>query len=441
MKKLLMMIGAAAVAATGANAASVTIDSVVQRWPWNNKIDITYTVTDGQTLTADPTNDVYMRLVFTATIGGNTYTIDGNTIGASATGSAVGTQHTVTWTPPTDLKVKASGCTMSASLYAADAPSGDDYMVIDLEETDSSKAVKFEGMLYSQELSNSRYNSDTSGPAGTNVYKTTKLVLRKVPRWADRASLPNAASKLAALSGYPTGSSDTYSNFVNTPTNWATKADYYISVFPVTQAQYTGFGLTNPSAYTSSTTLPVESMSYNILRFGTRAGTALPTVDSRSEGSFFQRLNYATGNTFAFDLPTEVMWEIACRAGSTGKWYWDSDATPSDYVVYNKGTSGTTEEVGGKLPNDWGLYDMVGNVYSFCLDDYAVKKDGGADMAANAGVFDPVSVDSWSRVSVRGIVATSSDDKYLQASYRNFNGNRDNTAKIVIGFRVACVMK
>ena len=157
-----------------AEASSVAIDSVVQRWPWNNKIDITYTVTDGQTLTADPTNDVYMRLVFTATIGGNTYTIDGNTLGASATGSAVGTQHTVTWTPPTDLKVKASGCTMSASLYAADAPSGDDYMVIDLEETDSSKAVKFEGLLHSQALSNDRYNAAQ--------YKTTKLVLRKVPR-------------------------------------------------------------------------------------------------------------------------------------------------------------------------------------------------------------------------------------------------------------------
>ena len=435
MKKLLMMIGAAAVAATGANAASVTIDSVTQRWPWNNKIDITYTVTDGQTLTVDPANDVYMKLVFTATINGSTYTIDGSAIGASATGSSQGTQHTVTWTPPADLKVKASGCTMSASLYAADAPSGDDYMVIDLEESDSSKAVTFEGLLYSQALSNARYN--------TSEYKTTKLVLRKVPRWADRAALPNAASTLASLSGYPTGHSNIAfgTTFKNTATNWVTKTDYYISVFPVTQAQYTGFGLANTSKYTSSTTLPVESMSYNILRSGTRAGTALPTGDSRSEGSFFQRLNYATGNTFAFDLPTEVMWEIACRAGSTGKWYWDSDATPSDYVVYKKGTSGTTEEVGGKLPNDWGLYDMVGNVYSFCLDDYAVKNDGGADMAANAGVFDPVSVDSWSGVSVRGVVATSSDDKYLQASYRNYNGTRDNTAKIAAGFRVACVMK
>ena len=35
-----------------ANAASITIDSVTQRWPWNNKVDITYTVTDGQNVAA-----------------------------------------------------------------------------------------------------------------------------------------------------------------------------------------------------------------------------------------------------------------------------------------------------------------------------------------------------------------------------------------------------
>ena len=45
-KKLIAAATIAAVA-MAANAASVTIDSVAQRWPWNNKVDITYTVTDG----------------------------------------------------------------------------------------------------------------------------------------------------------------------------------------------------------------------------------------------------------------------------------------------------------------------------------------------------------------------------------------------------------
>ena len=106
--------------ALGADASSVTIDSVTQRWPWNNKVDITYTVTGGQTLTPDGSGDVYCRLVFHANIGGQTYEIDGVTnVGASASSG----QHTVTWTPPADLRVKALDCTMTATLLSADNPS------------------------------------------------------------------------------------------------------------------------------------------------------------------------------------------------------------------------------------------------------------------------------------------------------------------------------
>ncbi len=436
MKKLLMMIGAAAVAATGANAASVTIDSVTQRWPWNNKIDITYTVTDGQTLTVDPANDVYMKLVFTATINGSTYTIDGSAIGASATGSAQGTQHTVTWTPPADLKVKASGCTMSASLYAADAPSGDDYMVVDLD----TGAVTFEGMLYSQELSNNRYNNDTSGSDGANVYKTDKMVLRKVPRWADRASLPNATT-LASLSGYPTGYSGSSNN---SPTNWNTKLDYYIGMFPVTQAQYVKFGQTNPSGCTSTITdnpteyRPVERVTYSDLRGADiRAGTAVPTVATPTEGTFLQRLNCKTGNKFAFDLPTEVMFEIACRAGSSDMYYWGSSTSFSDYVVYNESS---TVPVGTKMANAWGLFDVVGNVYEWCLDDIT----SGNSVATRiteviTNPFEPYAYSSYTKCAIRGISYKETKTDYIKPHYRNFGTRTSFSAGV--GFRVAYIAK
>ena len=98
--KKLIAVAAVAASATAANAASVTINSVQQRWPWNNKVDITYTVTDGQTLASDGSG-VFYRLVFNYNIGGVTGTIDGvHDIGASAN---TGT-HTVTWTPPADLR-------------------------------------------------------------------------------------------------------------------------------------------------------------------------------------------------------------------------------------------------------------------------------------------------------------------------------------------------
>ena len=95
----------AGILALGASATpSVTIDSVLQRWPWNNKVDITYTVTDGQ----DVSRGVFCKLVFNATIDGQTYEIDGVTnVGASASSGT----HTVTWLPPAGLRT--TNCVMS----------------------------------------------------------------------------------------------------------------------------------------------------------------------------------------------------------------------------------------------------------------------------------------------------------------------------------------
>ena len=411
------MLAMAGTLALGAGASSVTIDSVSQRWPWNNKVDIKYTIDGGQTLTADGTGDVYCRLEFTATVNGQNVLIDGRAIGANASNGT----HTATWTPSPELRVKALDCTMTARLLSADNPSGDDYMVIDLD----TGSVTYEGLLYSQDLSNARYNTDT--------YKTDKMVLRKVPRWADRASLPNAASLPAT--GYQTGLSALNHS---TPTNWVTKLDYYIGVFPVTQAQYVKFGQSNPSVCTDAIgNHPVESVCYDDLRGGTRAGTALTEVDSTDSGSVLQRLNCKTGNTFAFDLPTEVMYEIACRAGQTGKYYWGDDATVfSTYVVYNTSSTAAT---GSKTPNDWGLYDVVGNVYEWCLDD-SNNNNGSPDLATLDNPFTPYVNADWTRARIRGIkYSESTNTKYIQSSYRNY-GTR-SSFKDGTGFRVAYIAK
>ena len=141
------VVASATLAATAAHAAtSITVDSVTQRWPWNNKLDITYTVTGGQ----DVSTSTFKKIVFTAIIDGTTYTIDGVTdVGASANSGT----HTVTWTAPAG--VASDSCTMTAAIYAATAPSGDDYLVIDL----STGAVAYEGLLATQADSNARYNT------------------------------------------------------------------------------------------------------------------------------------------------------------------------------------------------------------------------------------------------------------------------------------------
>ncbi len=84
---------------------------------------------------------------------------------------------------------------------------------------------------------------------------------------------------------------------------------------------------------------------------------------------FIEKLNSKGIGTYR--LPTEAEWEYACRAGSPYAYcYGDGESKLKDYAWYGEGETGKTHTVGGKQPNDWGLYDMHGNVYEWCEDVY-----------------------------------------------------------------------
>jgi formylglycine-generating enzyme required for sulfatase activity len=84
-----------------------------------------------------------------------------------------------------------------------------------------------------------------------------------------------------------------------------------------------------------------------------------------------------------FRLPTEAEWEYACRAGSTGDYYWglEIDARYLNLSDVNDPTGPSSEyiddghavsaPVGSYLPNYFGLYDMLGNVWEWCEDRYS----------------------------------------------------------------------
>jgi formylglycine-generating enzyme required for sulfatase activity len=398
--------------------STIAITDVTQRWPWNNKVDISYTVTGGQDLAVSN----FCKIVFTAVIAGKTYVIDGTKdVGASANPGS----HTVTWQLPDG--VFSTDSTMSAALYQSDAPSGDDYMIVDL----GTGEVTFEGSLATPTETNARYNSDLY--KSTNAAGRCCMVLRKIP----------------AGGPYPTGDNTNYST-KNGSKTWKTDRDYYIGVFPVTQYQYTKLGLSNPSSHKTSiageNTLqcPVEMVLWNEIRHG--GGTAqspnaaIPRTTVLNEGGFLQRLRFKTAHRYAFDLPTVLMSEVATRAGAATVYPWGpGNVVQNDwlkYVVSKDNSAGRTWPVGSKEPNPWGLYDTMGNVNEWCLDggEYANFKNA-------PDIFTPgdhTSAADKQRYRRGGHFNMSLSEAGFRASSRSLQSAGDHLNWI--GFRVAVVM-
>ena len=76
-----------------------------------------------------------------------------------------------------------------------------------------------------------------------------------------------------------------------------------------------------------------------------------------------------------YRLPTEAEWEYACRAGSSTKYFLGDDSTQlTKYAWFEQNSDYKFQKVGQKLPNAWGLFDMLGNVLEWTLDHYEANR-------------------------------------------------------------------
>lgn len=237
------------------------------------------------------------------------------------------------------------------------------------------------------------------GGVKNDLCKTDYLVFRKCPA-------ANVTFRLGTNSKEYNDSAKWIGHLV-TLTN-----DFYIGVYEVTQRQYEYFGTTKPrpSYFTEDYAMrPVENVSMVTLRgwcnydanatpengkrkYWPESGHDILENDSGTSNALW-RVRAITGQMF--DLPTDAQWEFAARAGKggvipdgTGLWdnvdgltgkqrmikyarctnSGDISVASSVAIATTPPDQGGTAKVGSYEPNAWGIYDMGGNVFEWCLD-------------------------------------------------------------------------
>ena len=151
------------------------------------------------------------------------------------------------------------------------------------------------------------------------------------------------------------------------------------------------------------------------------AEMAVPKGDgehARPVASFRDRIGYR--------LPTEVEWEVACRAGTvTPRFFgYAPDLLPM-YCCYIGNSQGQSWVVGRGLPNPAGLFDMLGNVSEWCLDAFAVRPQVDAGSTG---------VSPFTNCAVRGNDYASNVRMVRSANRRSDTARTPSYAR---GFRIA----
>ena len=281
------------------------------------------------------------------------------------------------------------------------------------------------------------YASEAAVPGGvtSDVWKTTHLLMRKMP--AERATfrMGSAGDEYGTVSLYN-------SNYANERSHLVTfTSDYYIGVYPVTQKQYALFNGSNPSQYSSKATYPdadkhpVEKVKWNDLRGSSVDWPA--NGHTVGAGSALAKLRNLTG--VEFDLPTDAQWEFACRAGTSSPLY-NGELTSDNIraIGWCAGNSSSTQPVGLKQQNGFGLYDMVGNVYEWCLDWLGtMPTDAVVDPEGPANSSGSVSGKKVLRGGSHLVNDSSVDYMWRFRSASRYNYNAPDTCSHQTGCRLA----
>jgi len=363
---------------------------------------------------------------------------------------------TITWRPDHSwpgFKIPANGARAIVTAWPLD--NTPDYMVVDISDAATAATEK------------KYYPAVDFVPGGVtnSLYKTTTLLMRKI--MAKGVTWTMGSTKL-----------ETQRSSAREATHQVTLTNnYYIGVYEVTQSQWSQVA-TNSSAAANFTTerfmRPMEKVCYNEIRNAansTTADTAYNWPAAPNPSSFLGLLRTKTG--LDFDLPSEAQWEFAARAGN-GVGYWNDGSSilntnpdanlnllgryernggkvlsGTSYVdpAANCGVTNGTAIVGSYAPNSWGLYDMHGNVWEWCLDWYqeniATAKDASGsnyngrvniDPSNSANYLSGASASSANRVRRGGSWGPAAEN--CRPAFRD--SYTPSSRSSGIGFRLLC---
>ena len=460
----------------GLSASAASIDQVIvrQQWPWSTNVDVEYRLS-GVTSPVDIDIRAYDggteldhdRLM--SAVSGTRHGISKSGVGVLVIDpvKAFGKSNVVL----ADFKVKLSISDSAGNVNEVI------YKIFDLATggcTDVTRAELLDGEYGAVETDFGRigegFNTSLdandiliwTGVTNDVAYKTTKLVMRKIPAKGKTTTIGCLDGQAQKGTTFEANSAQREVSFTN---------DYYMSVFELTEGQFLTL-ITN--APNSTLTVENDGMQFtvepdryvrpiqagNIARFYL---SRFPRADfakgpfTRNDNSIIGNLRELTG-LVGFDLPTEAVWEYACRAGTTNdynngmnygasgfnfsalaRYSANSRASASGEYAYNSANvyamsaaEGGTAIVGSYKPNAWGLYDMHGNMFEMCLDIFSADASG-------LGGVDPwgpslESGDNYNRVIKGGVYYL--DARYATSSYRGSQACNTIGKNPCIGVRV-----
>ena len=339
--------------ALGVSAASLEVNQVKQRYPWNGLVDIDYTIAlgEGEKFTVDDSVEVLMV---------------NNDVSPAVTNRAIcflqaplpmtAGKHRITWDANFD---GFTNRIEKAKFIVKIVHHNESYMVVNVSKGTANNVTWFVDFL----------NGKPNGGFNTPEYKGDKIVFRRIPAGSYMAGSPDDEANRSTVMGR------------ETQHRVAISKPFYIGLFEVTKKQWSylrGWG--------SNSKLTGDYRPEDAIRSDVMEGVGPQYLDvkckSRDEDG-----NYTIPVT-GFKLPTEFQWEYACRAGTTNAFntteLFDnaSDVAQTNVLVKLGRFSGNTGDglggeecrehtvVGSYAPNAWGLYDMHGNVAERCRDHW-----------------------------------------------------------------------